>query len=54
MADLDELRREIVLAVSQSKSPREFLRDDDLGNCMSKSSHCLQLSVARSASRLTS
>ena len=27
MADLDELRREIVLAVSQSKSPREFLRD---------------------------
>ena len=27
MVDLDELRREIVLAVSQSKSPREFLRD---------------------------
>ena len=27
MIDLDELRREIVLAVSQSKSPREFLRD---------------------------
>ena len=26
MVDLDELRREIVLAVSQSKSPREFLR----------------------------
>ena len=27
MVDLDELRREIVLAVSRSKSPREFLRD---------------------------
>ena len=27
MVDLDELRREIILAVSQSKSPREFLRD---------------------------
>ena len=27
MVGLDELRREIVLAVSQSKSPREFLRD---------------------------
>ena len=27
MIDLDELRREIVLEVSQSKSPREFLRD---------------------------
>ena len=27
MVDLDELRREIVLAVSQSKYPREFLRD---------------------------
>ena len=27
MVDLDELRREIVLAVSQSKTPREFLRD---------------------------
>ena len=27
MVDLDELRRQIVLAVSQSKSPREFLRD---------------------------
>lgn len=27
MVDLDELRREIVLAVSQSKFPREFLRD---------------------------
>lgn len=27
MVNLDELRREIVLAVSQSKSPREFLRD---------------------------
>ena len=27
MVDLDELGREIVLAVSQSKSPREFLRD---------------------------
>ena len=27
MVDLDELRREIVLTVSQSKSPREFLRD---------------------------
>ena len=27
MVYLDELRREIVLAVSQSKSPREFLRD---------------------------
>ena len=27
MVDLDELRKEIVLAVSQSKSPREFLRD---------------------------
>lgn len=27
MVDLDELRREIVLAVSQSKSPCEFLRD---------------------------
>ena len=27
MVDLDELRREIVLAVSQYKSAREFLRD---------------------------
>ena len=27
MVDLDELRREMVLAISQSKSPREFLRD---------------------------
>lgn len=54
MVDLDELRREIVLAVSQSKSPREFLRDRRLRNCMIKSSHCRQLSVVRSANRLTS